>query len=99
RDDLVTGVQTCALPISQALRDDAAVALPNIVSADRLVAMAKAYGASMVGTSYNEPLITAEWAVEVFKQARPAGFHTAFISNGNRSEERRVGQEWRTRGT
>lgn len=45
--------------------------------------MAKAYGASLVGSSYNEPLITAEWAVEVFKKARPAGFRTAFISNGN----------------
>src|SRR6266700_1072717 len=66
---------------SQALRDDAAVAPPNVVTADRLVAMAKAYGASMVGSSYNEPLITVEWAVEVFKQARPAGFRTAFISN------------------
>ena len=68
---------------SQALRDDAAVAPPKVVTADRLVAMAKAYGASMVGSSYNEPLITAEWAVEVFKQARPEGFRTAFISNGN----------------
>jgi pyruvate formate lyase activating enzyme len=68
---------------SQALRDDAAVATPNIVSPERLVAMARAYGASMVGSSYNEPLITAEWAVEVFKQAKPAGFRTAFISNGN----------------
>jgi len=68
---------------SQALRDDAAVSPPNVVTADRLVAMAKAYGASMVGSSYNEPLITAEWAVEVFKKARPEGFHTAFISNGN----------------
>src|SRR5260370_35263981 len=37
----------------------------------------------MVGSSYNEPLITAEWAVEVFKKARPEGFRTAFISNGN----------------
>ena len=37
----------------------------------------------MVGSSYNEPLITAEWAVEVFKKARAAGFRTAFISNGN----------------
>src|SRR5260370_9991660 len=37
----------------------------------------------MVGSSYNEPLITAEWAVEVFKQAKPNGFRTAFISNGN----------------
>ena len=68
---------------SQALRDDAAVSAPNVITADRLVAMAKAYGASMVGSSYNEPLITAEWAVEVFKMARPEGFRTAFISNGN----------------
>jgi pyruvate formate lyase activating enzyme len=28
-------------------------------------------------------LITAEWAIEVFKRAKPAGFKTAFISNGN----------------
>ncbi len=68
---------------SQALRDDAAGTAPTAVTADRLVTMAKAYGASMVGSSYNEPLITAEWAVEVFKKARPQGFRTAFISNGN----------------
>lgn len=68
---------------SQALRDDKAVSPPNVVTADRLVAMAHAYGASMVGSSYNEPLITAEWAVEVFKKAKPEGFRTAFISNGN----------------
>ena len=68
---------------SQALRDDAAGTNPTIVSPERLVSMAKAYGASMVGSSYNEPLITAEWAVDVFKQARPEGFKTAFISNGN----------------
>ncbi|HEV7395099.1 MAG TPA: AmmeMemoRadiSam system radical SAM enzyme [Pyrinomonadaceae bacterium] len=68
---------------SQALRDDAAVSMPNTVSAGRMVALAKAHGAAMIGSSYNEPLITAEWAVEVFKQARPEGFRTAFISNGN----------------
>ena len=68
---------------SQALRDDAAMAPPNVVTAEKLVALARAYGASMVGSSYNEPLITAEWAIEVFKVARPAGFRTAFISNGN----------------
>ena len=68
---------------SQALRDDAAGTAPKVVSAERLVSMAKAYGASMVGSSYNEPLITAEWAVEVFQHARPEGFKTAFISNGN----------------
>ncbi len=68
---------------SQALRDDSAGTSPTIVSPERLVTMAKAYGAAMVGSSYNEPLITAEWAVDVFKHARPAGFRTAFISNGN----------------
>jgi pyruvate formate lyase activating enzyme len=41
----------------------------------------------MVGSSYNEPLITAEWAVDVFKAARPRGLRTAFISNGNATPE------------
>lgn len=68
---------------SQALRDDVAGVPPKVVSAERLVAMAEAYGAQMVGTSYNEPLITAEWAIDVFRKAKPAGFKTAFISNGN----------------
>ena len=68
---------------SQALRDDAAGVAPKMVTADKLVSLAKAYGASLVGSSYNEPLITAEWAVDVFKRAKPAGFKTAFISNGN----------------
>jgi pyruvate formate lyase activating enzyme len=68
---------------SQALRDDTAGTQPQVVTAERLIAMAKAHDASMVGSSYNEPLITAEWAVEVFKKARPEGLRTALISNGN----------------
>ena len=68
---------------SQALRDDSAGSDPSHVTPERLVAMAKTYGAAMVGSSYNEPLITAEWAVSVFKEARQARLKTAFISNGN----------------
>ncbi len=34
-------------------------------------------------STYNEPLITSEWAVAVFKEARAAGLLTAFVSNGN----------------
>ena len=34
-------------------------------------------------STYNEPLITVEWAVEVFKQAREHGLLTGFVSNGN----------------
>lgn len=68
---------------SQTLRDDAAGVAPRQVTAERLVALAKTYGAAMVGSSYNEPLITAEWAVDVFRRAKREGFKTAFISNGN----------------
>lgn len=68
---------------SQTLRDDSAGVAPKIITSDRMVSMAKAYGAAMVGSSYNEPLITAEWAVEVFRKAKAANLKTAFISNGN----------------
>jgi pyruvate formate lyase activating enzyme len=68
---------------SQALRDDAAGTAPRAVSAERLVGMARECGARVVGSSYNEPLITAEWAAEVFERAKAEGFRTAFISNGN----------------
>ncbi|HEY6222267.1 MAG TPA: AmmeMemoRadiSam system radical SAM enzyme [Gemmatimonadales bacterium] len=68
---------------SQALRDHSAGVQPTDISATELVRLARRQGARMVGSSYNEPLITAEWAVEVFRAAREAGLRTAFISNGN----------------
>ena len=40
-------------------------------------------GARVVVSTYNEPLITSEWAVEIFKHARAAGLMTGFVSNGN----------------
>lgn len=72
---------------SQALRDDAAGVTPTDVTAEGLAALAVRQGARMVGSSYNEPLITAEWAVEVFRAARARGLKTAFISNGNATPE------------
>ena len=72
---------------SQALRDDAAGVEPKVVTAERLVSLARTYGARIVGSSYNEPLITAEWAIDVFRRAKAAGLRTAFISNGNATPE------------
>ena len=72
---------------SQALRDPGALADPMDVTPTQLVDIAQRQGASVVATSYNEPLITSEWAVEVFKEARPRGFTTAYISNGNATRE------------
>ncbi len=72
---------------SQALRDPVAGATPEFVTPTELVELARRAGASVVASTYNEPLITAEWAVAVFKEARAAGFDTAFVSNGNGTTE------------
>jgi pyruvate formate lyase activating enzyme len=68
---------------SQALRDPAAVAPPRSASPERLVDDALRLGARVVVSTYNEPLITSEWAVAVFKEARAAGLTTGYVSNGN----------------
>ena len=72
---------------SQALRDPDALSEPMDCTAEQLVAAAERRGAQVVATSYNEPLITSEWAVEVFKQAKARNFATAYISNGNATRE------------
>jgi pyruvate formate lyase activating enzyme len=72
---------------SQALRDPEAVAPAMRTTPQQLVELAAQHRAGLVVSSYNEPLITAEWAVDVFKAARPAGFRTAFVSNGNGTPE------------
>ena len=68
---------------SQALRDPAAVATPMRVTPEELVRQALRQQAKVVVSTYNEPLITSEWAVAVFREARTAGLQTAFVSNGN----------------
>ena len=72
---------------SQALRDEASVAPIQSVTADQLVQAARRLGARLVVSSYNEPLITAEWSVAVFQRAAPAGFVCGFVSNGNATAE------------
>ncbi|HXK59130.1 MAG TPA: AmmeMemoRadiSam system radical SAM enzyme [Acidobacteriota bacterium] len=72
---------------SQALRDAEALGSFREVGSAELVSMALRYSASMVTSSYNEPLITAEWAVEVFRRAKEHGLRTSFVSNGNATEE------------
>lgn len=72
---------------SQALRDADAVSHVRQATADQLVGHARREGARLVVSSYNEPLITAEWAVEVFQAAGAAGLACAFVSNGNATPE------------
>jgi pyruvate formate lyase activating enzyme len=71
---------------SQALRDPAAVAPPRDTTPQSLVQDAMRQGATIVVSTYNEPLITSEWAVEIFRAAREQGLTTGFVSNGNGTE-------------
>ncbi len=68
---------------SQALRDPQAVSPPLRTTPDQLVRMALAQRAQVMVSTYNEPLITSEWAVDVFKEAKAAGLMTGYVSNGN----------------
>jgi pyruvate formate lyase activating enzyme len=68
---------------SQTLRDPAAEALPSATTPEELVRHAVGSGARTMISTYNEPLITAEWSATIFQQARAAGLLTGFVSNGN----------------
>lgn len=72
---------------SQVLRDEAALSLPLAVKAAQLAEAAQRLEARVLASSYNEPLITADWAVEVFREAAARGITCAFVSNGNATPE------------
>jgi len=72
---------------SQTLRDDQAVAAPRAVEAERIVELAVQRRTPVMVSTYNEPLITADWAVKIFKLARPRGIRCGFVSNGNATLE------------
>jgi pyruvate formate lyase activating enzyme len=72
---------------SQTLRDADATAPPRDVEPSDLVRAAKELGAPVLASTYNEPLITSEWAVEVFTAAKAEGLRGAYVSNGNGTPE------------
>ncbi|HEU4401700.1 MAG TPA: AmmeMemoRadiSam system radical SAM enzyme [Candidatus Polarisedimenticolia bacterium] len=72
---------------SQAIRDPKAVAMPQKMTPGDLVALAQRHGAPIIASTYNEPLITSEWAIAVLRAAREKGLLGAYISNGNGTEQ------------
>ena len=75
---------------SQAMRDpdsDESVNYIRKISPQGMVDYARRTNASVVVSSYNEPLITSEWAVAIFKEAKEAGLMCAYVSNGNNTPE------------
>jgi pyruvate formate lyase activating enzyme len=72
---------------SQSIRDPRASGKPEPISAANLAGLAEKQGAPILASTYNEPLITSEWAVEVFREGRKRGLLGAYVSNGNGTEE------------
>ena len=62
---------------------DRSVEYIHRVTPEGLVGIALRAGAGVVASSYNEPLITSEWAAAVFREAKDAGLQCVYISNGN----------------
>ncbi len=63
---------------------------PLETSPGELVSRALADGAKVLVSTYNEPLITAEWAAAVFSAAKDKKLRTAFVSNGYTTPEAAV---------
>ncbi len=75
---------------SQTLRDphsDAASRAIRRITPEVMVEQGVRLGAQVVASSYNEPLITTEWAIAVFERAVEAGLRCAYVSNGNATPE------------
>ncbi|MBN2310138.1 MAG: AmmeMemoRadiSam system radical SAM enzyme [Candidatus Hydrogenedentes bacterium] len=95
RDALSFGMLGCNLHCdfcqnwvsSQTLKDEEAGTLVRDMDAASLVRVALEKRVPTMVSTYNEPLITADWAVEVFQRAHERGILCGFVSNGNASPE------------
>ncbi len=72
---------------SQTLRDPLATGRLEIIEPEKIVELALVYKSPVLVSTYNEPLITSEWAVEIFKLAKLYGIRGAYVSNGNATPE------------
>ena len=70
---------------SQALRDPHTEGISGSIQAitpQNLVDYAKRTGSRVIASSYNEPLITTEWSLDIFQLAKQQGLRCVYVSNG-----------------
>jgi len=75
--------------LSQVLRDSVATRFADLipVTPQECVALALRQHAKVLAATYNEPLITSEWAVALFQEGRKHGLIGSYVSNGNATPE------------
>lgn len=70
---------------SQALHVEAGERLVDSLrpmTSDQIISCGVNFGAEVVASSYNEPLITSEWAREIFEKGLQEGLQPVYVSNG-----------------
>jgi pyruvate formate lyase activating enzyme len=75
---------------SQALRDPASEesgAFVQRITPEEIIAYAQRSHSVVIASSYNEPLITTEWAMDIFTLAKKEGMRTVYVSNGFATSE------------
>ena len=72
---------------SQVLKDDQSVGQPQAITPERLAEIAVNEGAPVMVSTYNEPLITSDWAAKVFEKAKEWGIVCGYVSNGHATPE------------
>ena len=72
---------------SQALKDPQAGAGIREIAPEAIAALAGESNCRVIASTYNEPLVSSEWAVKVFRAGRPAGLRGAFVSNGHATRQ------------
>jgi pyruvate formate lyase activating enzyme len=72
---------------TQTLRDPEAVSDIIEIKKEKIVQLALEQRCASIISTYNEPLITSEWAVEIFKEAKRQGLVTGYVSNGHATPE------------
>jgi len=68
-------------------RDDDASALE--ATPQQVVAAAQRTGCPSIAMTYNDPVIFAEFAIDITREARGAGLHSVLVTNGYVSEQAR----------
>ncbi len=58
----------------------------DFVSPERFVALTRHHGCQGTSISFNEPTLSLEWSLDVFRLAREAGLYNTFVTNGTMTE-------------
>ena len=59
----------------------------DYVSPERFVELIKETGCQGTSISFNEPTLSLEWSLDVFRLARPRGLYNTYVTNGYMTPE------------